>query len=249
LSLMNRIKEELFTEEMTITGNTSGEVINKKEVFNDDVIRTLENPIYKEGSLAILKGNLAPDGAVIKVSASSSKFFKHSGPAVVFDDYNSLERFVVNEEADITDNHIIVLRNAGPKGGPGMPEWGMLPVTKRLLKKGVKDILRISDARMSGTSYGTCILHVAPESYVGGPLALVRTGDIITLDIDSRLLNVEISKEEMEKRKQDWEKPQPRYERGYGWMFLEHILQANEGCDFDFLETSFGSPVKEPEIH
>jgi dihydroxy-acid dehydratase len=167
----------------------------------------------------------------------------------VFDDYPSMKAAVDNENLDVTPDHILVLRNAGPLGGPGMPEWGMLPMPKKLLKQGVKDMLRLSDARMSGTSYGACILHVAPEAYIGGPLALLKTGDIISVDVPARSIRMEVSDEELARRRAAWTPPPPRFERGYGWMFAKHIRQANEGCDFDFLETKFGAPVPEPVIY
>ena len=249
LALMNRMKEHLHLDCLTINGRTLGENIEGAEVYNDDVIRTLDNPIYGEGSLAVLTGNLAPDGCVIKPAAMDQKFLKHSGPALVFDDYPSLKKAVDDESWDITADHVLVLRNAGPQGGPGMPEWGMLPMPKKLLKEGHRDMLRLSDARMSGTSYGACVLHVSPESFVGGPLALIKTGDIISIDVETRNISVEISDEEMAARKAAWQAPEKRYERGYGYMFSKHIQQANEGCDFDFLRTDFGAPVKEPSIY
>ncbi len=249
LALMNRMKEHLHLDCLTINGRTLGENIEGAEVYNDDVIRTLDNPIYGEGSLAVLTGNLAPDGCVIKPAAMDQKFLKHSGPALVFDDYPSLKKAVDDESWDITAEHVLVLRNAGPQGGPGMPEWGMLPMPKKLLKEGHRDMLRLSDARMSGTSYGACVLHVSPESFVGGPLALIKTGDIISIDVEARTISVEISDEEMAARKAAWQVPAPIYERGYGYMFSKHIQQANEGCDFDFLRTDFGAPVKEPSIY
>lgn len=249
LALMNRMKEHLHLDCLTINGRTLGENIEGAEVYNDDVIRTLDNPIYGEGSLAVLTGNLAPDGCVIKPAAMDQKFLKHAGPALVFDDYPSLKKAVDDESWDITADHVLVLRNAGPRGGPGMPEWGMLPMPKKLLKEGHRDMLRLSDARMSGTSYGACVLHVSPESFVGGPLALIKTGDIISIDVEARTISVEISDEEMAARKAAWQVPAPIYERGYGYMFSKHIQQANEGCDFDFLRTDFGAPVKEPSIY
>lgn len=249
LALMNRMKEHLHLDCLTINGRTLGENIEGAEVYNDDVIRTLDNPIYGEGSLAVLTGNLAPDGCVIKPAAMDQKFLKHAGPALVFDDYPSLKKAVDDESWDITAEHVLVLRNAGPQGGPGMPEWGMLPMPKKLLKEGHRDMLRLSDARMSGTSYGACVLHVSPESFVGGPLALIKTGDIISIDVEARTISVEISDEEMAARKAAWQVPAPIYERGYGYMFSKHIQQANEGCDFDFLRTDFGAPVKEPSIY
>ena len=176
-ALMSRISEHLHLDCVTVTGKTLGENIEGAEVYNDDVIRTVENPIYKEGALAVLKGNLAPDGCVIKPSACEPRFLKHSGPALVFDDYPSMKKAVDDPDLDVTADHVLILRNAGPQGGPGMPEWGMLPIPTKLVKQGVRDMVRLSDARMSGTSYGACILHVSPESFIGGPLALVKNGD------------------------------------------------------------------------
>jgi dihydroxy-acid dehydratase len=247
--LMSRIKEHLHLDVMTVTGKTLGENIADAEVYNDDVIRTVDKAIYAEGALAVLKGNLAPDGCVIKPSACEPRFLKHTGPALVFDDYPSMKKATDDENLDVTADHVLILRNAGPQGGPGMPEWGMLPIPKKLVKQGVRDMVRLSDARMSGTSYGACILHVAPEAYIGGPLALVENGDMITLDVDARTINLDISDEEMTRRRAAWKAPERNYERGYGWMFTRHIQQANEGCDFDFLKTDFGGPVKEPVIY
>jgi dihydroxyacid dehydratase/phosphogluconate dehydratase len=234
---------------MTVTGRSLGENIKGAEVYNDDVIRTIENPIYAEGALAVLRGNLAPDGCVIKPSACAPKYLKHTGPALVFDDYPSMKKAVDDLDLDVTADHIMILRNAGPQGGPGMPEWGMLPIPTKLVKQGVKDMLRLSDSRMSGTSYGACILHVAPEAYIGGPLALVKTGDLISVDVPGRTIHLEVSDEELARRKALWVAPPKRYERGYGWMFSKHIMQADQGCDFDYLETSFGAPVPEPDIY
>jgi len=247
-ALMKRIDVHLKLDAITVSGKTIGENIEGAQVYNDDVIRTLDNPVYTEGALAALKGNLAPDGCVIKPSAMSAKFLKHSGPAVVFDDYPTLKKMLDDEHADITEDHVIVLRNAGPKGGPGMPEWGMVPIPVKLLKQGVRDMLRVSDARMSGTSYGACALHVAPEAYIGGNLALVRTGDIISIDVPNRRLDMQVSDEELARRRAEWTPPPPRFGRGYGWMFTEHILQADQGCDMDFLQTQFGESAGEPDI-
>ncbi len=248
-ALMQNIREHLHLDCLTVTGRTLGENIEGARVFNQDVIRTLSEPIYGEGSLAVLTGNLAPDGCVIKPAAMDQRFLKHAGPAVVFDDYASLKKAVDDENWDIAADHVLVLRNAGPQGGPGMPEWGMLPMPKKLLKAGHRDMLRLSDARMSGTSYGACVLHVSPESFIGGPLALLRTGDIISIDVDARTIRMEVSDEELAKRRAAWTAPEPRFERGYGWVFTKHIQQANEGCDFDFLRTEFGAPVSEPVIY
>ena len=248
--LMSRLRDGglLHLDAMTVTGQTTGQNLEGAEVYNDDVIRTLDKAIYQEGALAVLKGNLAPDGCVIKPSACSPKFLTHTGPAMVFDDYPSLKKAIDDPDLDVTENHIIILRNAGPQGGPGMPEWGMVPIPTKLVKQGVRDMMRISDARMSGTSYGACVLHVSPESYIGGPLALVNNGDLITVNVPERSIHLEVSDAELAARKAAWVAPPKRYERGYGHMFSQHITQADKGCDFDYLETSFGAPVPEPVI-
>jgi dihydroxy-acid dehydratase len=249
LGLMSRLEPHLDLTQINASGKTWGQSLQDATVYNDDVIRPLDKAIYQEGALALLKGNLAPDGCVIKPSACEPRFLQHTGPALVFDTYEELKANINRDDLDVTADHILVLRNAGPQGGPGMPEWGMLPIPTKLVKQGVRDMVRISDARMSGTSYGACILHVAPESYVGGPLALVRTGDTITVDVPARTLTLNITDAEMAKRRAALEPPPPRYERGYGWMFSRHIKQANEGCDFDFLETGFGKSAPEPAIN
>jgi len=247
-ALMQRIAPHLRLDQLTVTGKSVGDNIAGARVYNDDVIRPLDKPVYAEGSLAVLHGNLATDGCVIKPSAMSAKFLVHEGPAVVFDDYPSLKAMLDDEQADISADHVIVLRNAGPKGGPGMPEWGMIPIPQKLLKQGVRDMLRISDARMSGTSYGACVLHVAPEAYIGGNLALVKSGDRIAIDVPNRSLELKVDDAELARRRAAWQAPPPRFGRGYGWMFTEHILQANEGCDMDFLQTQFGASAGEPDI-
>ena len=246
--LMSRMPGLLHLGAQTVTGRSLGENIVGAAVFNDDVIRPLSNPIYAEGALAVLRGNLAPDGAVIKPSACAPHLQQHTGPALVFDDYPSMKAAVEDPDLDVTPGHILVLRNAGPQGGPGMPEWGMLPIPAKLVKQGVRDMLRLSDARMSGTSYGACILHAAPEAYIGGPLALVQTGDLITVDVAARSIHLEVSDEELATRRAAWQPPPKRFERGYGWMFSKHIMQADKGADFDFLETEFGAPIGEPDI-
>lgn len=248
-ALMARLGDRLHRDCLTVTGRTLGEGIEGAEVWNDDVIRTVDNPIYNEGSLAVLKGNLAPDGAVIKPVACDPKFLVHEGPAMVFDSYPELKEKLDDEDWDITPDAVLVLRNAGPKGGPGMPEWGMIPMPRALLKQGCRDMVRLSDARMSGTSFGACVLHVAPESYVGGPLALLRTGDIVRLDVPGRRLDMLVDDDEIARRRAAWIPPPPRFHRGWGWMFTNHIQQADKGCDFDYLETSFGAPVDEPVIY
>ncbi len=239
----------LHLDAMTVTGETVGATLEGAEVYNADVIRPLSNAIYNEGALAVLRGNLAPDGCVIKPSAVAPHLLKHTGPALVFDDYPAMKKAVDDPDLDVTADHVMVLRNAGPQGGPGMPEWGMLPIPTKLVKQGVRDMLRVSDARMSGTSYGACVLHVSPESYIGGPLALVQTGDMITVDVDARSIHMAVSDEELARRRGAWQPPPRRYQRGYGYMFSQHILQANDGCDFDYLETEFGAPVDEPAIY
>lgn len=246
-ALMKVLGNRLDGSAMTVSGKTMGEAIADASVYNDDVIRSLDKAIYAEGATAVLKGNLAPRGAVMKPSAAEPRLRQHRGPALVFRDYNHMAAEVEREDLEVTPDHVLVLQNAGPKGGPGMPEWGMLPIPRKLVKAGIRDMLRISDARMSGTSYGACILHVAPESFVGGPLALVKTGDHIEVDVSERRLHLHVSDEELARRREEWKPLPPRYERGYGAMFQQHIGQADEGCDFDFLES--GSPVPEPEIH
>ena len=249
LSLMFSLAEKLNLEEITVSGLSLKEIISQKETINNDVIRSLDNPIYKEGSLAVLKGNLAPDGCVIKPAACDKKFMKHKGPAIVFDSYQEMKDIIDSDDLDVSENHVLVLRNVGPVGGPGMPEWGMMPIPKKLLKKGVRDMVRISDARMSGTSYGACILHVAPESFIGGPLSLLKTGDIIELDVNLRKINMLVDDKTLSARKKMIQPKQPKAGRGWLWMFSQHVKQANEGCDFDFLETDFGKSAEEPDIY
>ncbi|CDM61038.1 dihydroxy-acid dehydratase (plasmid) [Rhizobium favelukesii] len=247
-ALMAEMKQRLHLDAMTVSGFPLGETLQGAVVYNADVIRPLSDPIYHEGSLAVLKGNLAPDGCVIKPSACEERLRVHEGPALVFDSYPEMKAAIDDDDLDVSADHVLVLRNAGPKGGPGMPEWGMLPIPKKILKQGYRDMLRISDARMSGTSYGACILHVAPESHIGGPLALVRTGDIIRVDVPNRSIDMLVDEETLAKRRAEWTVPADKYERGYGWMFSKHIKQANDGCDFDFLEKDFGAAAGEPDI-
>ncbi|WP_296075095.1 L-arabinonate dehydratase [uncultured Agrobacterium sp.] len=247
-ALMKQLESRLDCSVLTVTGRSMGENLEGAKVYNDDVIRSLDNPVYAEGSLAVLRGNLCPDGAVIKPAASDPKLHVHEGPALVFDSYPDMKAAIDDENLDVTSDHVLVLRNAGPLGGPGFPEWGMLPIPKALIKKGHRDMVRISDARMSGTSYGACVLHVAPESFVGGPLALLKTGDIVRLDLPARRLDMLVSEEEIASRRAAWQPPAPRYERGYGYLFAKHVTQADKGCDFDFLQTDFGRSAGEPDI-
>ena len=249
IGLMSRLRSLLDLSQINASGKTWAECLQGAAIYNDDVIRPLDKAIYREGALAVLKGNLAPDGCVIKPSACEPRLLRHTGPAIVFDDYNALKTSISRDDLDVTPDHVLVLRNAGPQGGPGMPEWGMIPIPTKLVKRGVRDMIRISDARMSGTSYGACILHVAPESYVGGPLALIRTGDMVSVDVPARRIHLEVSDAELAGRRVTLKPPAPRYERGYGWMFSRHIKQADEGCDFDFLETAFGRAAAEPDIN
>ena len=246
-ALLGELTDLLELEAPTVNGRSLGENLLGAKIWNAEVIRTRSNPLKENGGLVIVRGNLAPDGAVLKVSAASEHLLKHTGPAVVFEDINDMKARIDRDDLEVDKNSVLILRNSGPLGGPGMPEWGMLPIPKKLLLKGVNDMVRISDARMSGTSYGTCVLHVSPESYIGGPLAFVRTGDLIELDIDRRELNLKVAEAELLLRKAEWQSPQPKYERGYGVIFSRHVKQANEGCDFDFLEGIAGTP--EPEIH
>ncbi|AXK83433.1 dihydroxy-acid dehydratase [Pseudolabrys taiwanensis] len=246
-ALMNELKETLDLTCLTVTGKTIGENIAGAQVYKPDVIHPLSDPVSREGATAVLTGNLAPRGCVMKPSAAEKRLLKHRGKVIAFEDYNEMAREVERDDLDVTADHILVLKNSGPKGGPGMPEWGMLPIPKKLVKQGVRDMVRISDARMSGTSYGACILHVAPESYVGGPLAFVQTGDEIEVDVEARRIHLHVSDEELARRRAAWQQPAPRYPRGYGAIYSMHIGQADEGCDFDFLEGT--APIAEPEIH
>ncbi len=248
LGMMTRLRDFLDLSQISVSGRTWTDTLEGAEVYNDDVIRPLDRAIYQEGALAVLRGNLAPNGCVMKPSAAAPHLLRHSGPALVFDDYPALKANIDRDDLDVTADSVLVLRNAGPLGGPGMPEWGMLPIPKKLVQAGVRDMVRISDARMSGTSYGACILHVSPESYVGGPLALVRTGDVISVDVAARTLSLDVPEAELAARRAALAPPVPRYERGYGWMFSRHIAQADQGCDFDFLQSDFGAPVAEPAI-
>jgi dihydroxy-acid dehydratase len=246
-ALLNRVRDLLHLDCLTVNGNSLGENIAGADVLNTEVIRALENPVAPRGGTAILFGNLAPAGAVIKPPAAEKRLLQHTGRAIVFKDYNDLAARIDGDDLPVDENSVIVLQNAGPLGGPGMPEWGMLPIPKKLLQKGIRDMVRISDARMSGTSYGACVLHVAPESYAGGPLAFVCDGDLIELDVEARKLNLRISDEELAKRQAEWIKPPRRYQRGFGALFSEHVTQADQGCDFDFLHAGVDPP--EPEIH
>jgi dihydroxy-acid dehydratase len=246
-ALLNQLGDLLDTSAVTANGRTLGENIVRAKVFNDDVIRSRDNPVVASDTLAVLFGNLAPNGAVIKPPAAEPRLHRHAGPAVVFANYDDMAARIDDPDLPVDQDSVLVLQSAGPQGAPGMPEWGQLPIPKKLLERGVRDMVRISDARMSGTSYGACVLHVAPESFVGGPLALVRDGDIIELDVAARRLHLQVSDEELDKRRADWQQPPAKFGRGYGALYLQHITQADQGCDFDFLEA--GAPTPEPEIH
>ncbi len=246
-ALLANLRDQLELDCMTVNGRTLGENIAGAKTYNPDVIRTRGAALSASGGLAVLRGNLAPDGAVIKPMAAESRLLKHTGRAVVFRNYEDMAARIDDESLDIDAGSVIVLQNGGPLGGPGMPEWGQLPIPKKLLKQGVRDMVRISDARMSGTSYGTCVLHVAPEAYVGGPLALVRDGDLIELDVDRRRLELKVSDADLARRRAEWQAPPPRYGRGYGALYARHITQADQGCDFDFLHA--GPETVDPEIH
>lgn len=245
-ALLVQLGELLQLDAQTATQQTLGEQIAGAKVFHPDVIRSLDNPVYEIGGTAVLYGNLAPNGAIIKPTAAEKRLWQHTGRAVVFKDYNDMSARLDDENLDVDENSVLVLQNAGPRGA-GMPEWGMLPIPKKLLKQGVRDMVRLSDARMSGTSYGTCVLHIAPESFIGGPLALVRDGDLIELNVPERKLNLLISEAEFAERRAAWVPPPKRYQRGYGALFDEHVTQADQGCDFDFLHAGEATP--EPEIH
>lgn len=246
-ALLWRLRDLLALDCPTVNGRTLGENLADAEVFDDEVIRPLDRPLIARDGLAVLHGSLAPDGAVIKPAAAEPRLLQHTGRALVFDDYADMAARIDDPTLDVDADSVLVLRNAGPQGAPGMPEWGQLPIPKKLLAQGVTDMVRISDARMSGTSYGACVLHVAPESWIGGPLALVRTGDLIALDVPARRLDLLVDDAELARRRAAWQAPPPRFARGYGRLFTQHVTQADQGCDFDFLEGT--APTDEPEIH
>jgi len=246
-ALMAQMENLLDLSCITVTGRSVGENIAGAKVHLPDVIHSLAAPLYPEGATAVLTGNLAPRGCVMKPAAAERRFLRHRGKAIAFENYDHMAREVDRDDLEVTPDHVLVLKNGGPKGGPGMPEWGQLPIPKKLLKAGVRDMLRISDARMSGTSYGACILHVAPESFIGGPLALVQTGDEIEVDVEARRIHLHVGEEELSRRRAAWKQPPPKYPRGYGAMYSQHIGQADEGCDFDFLRGT--ERIAEPEIH
>jgi dihydroxy-acid dehydratase len=246
-ALLNRIRPHLALDALTVTGRTLGENIAGRESLDDEVIRPLDRPVSTSGALAVLKGNLAPDGAVMKASAASPRFLRHRGRALVFDTPAEMQARCADPDLDCDESTVLVLRNAGPVGAPGMPEWGGLPIPKKLLARGVRDMVRISDARMSGTHYGSCILHVSPEAAVGGPLALVRTGDEIALDVEQRSLELLVDADELARRRAAWAAPDRRPQRGYTRLFVDHVTQAHEGCDFDFLQGDI--EAAEPSIY
>jgi dihydroxy-acid dehydratase len=245
-ALLGEIRDLLALDCMTVTGKTLGENIASARIYNEDVICPRAKPLSSTGGLAVLRGNLAPDGAVIKPTAAEPHLLKHKGPAVVFRDYDDMNARIDDESLAIDERSILVLQNAGPLAA-GMPEWGQLPIPKKLLKRGVRDMLRISDARMSGTSYGACVLHVAPESYAGGPLGFVRDGDLIEIDVEARRLQLHVDDAELARRRAGWKMPAPRFARGFGALYTRHVTQADKGCDFDFLEGA--APTPEPDIH
>jgi len=245
-ALMEVIRSKLSTSEMTVTSRTVGENIAAAKVLDPVVIRPLEQPVTSAEALAVLKGNLAPNGAVIKPSAASPTLMQHTGRALVFDSQPEMLAAIADESLDCDENTVLVLRNAGPIGAPGMPEWGNLPIPKKLLRMGVRDMLRLSDARMSGTHYGTCVLHISPESAVGGPLSLVESGDLIELDVIRRKLHLHVEETELQRRRANWRSKAFDYQRGFVHLYQKHVTQAHEGCDFDFMQGTQTTP--EPVI-
>lgn len=245
--LMSRLHSHLDLACPTVGGMTLGESLTGAEVTNDDIIRPLDNPLSAEGGIAVLKGTLAPGGAVVKHSAASPELMRHRGRAVVFDSRDDLARRADDENLDVDETSVLVMKNGGPVGAPGLPEWGALPIPKKLLAKGIRDMVRISDARMSGTSFGTCILHVSPESARGGPLALVQDGDLIELDVPGRRIDLLVEADELARRRAAWNPPEPFFQRGYGRLYAQHVTSADRGCDFDFLHS--GAPTPEPKIY
>lgn len=246
-AVLNRIGHLLHLDCVTVTGKTLGQSIDGAEVFNEQVILPTDRPLSSTGATFVLWGNVAPDGCVIKPTAADKRLLKHTGPAVVFSDYADLNARIHQDELPVTPDSVLVLQSGGPLGAPGMPEWGMLPIPRKLLRQGVRDMVRISDARMSGTSYGTCVLHVSPENAVGGPIAFVRDGDLIELDVEARRIHLRVSDDELARRRSNWKPPEPHFGRGYGQLFCQQITQAHEGCDFKFLRAGRATP--EPDIH
>lgn len=234
-AVLKTILPLLHGDALTVTGHSLAKNLEDATVLNADVIRTLDDPLEAHGGLAVIRGNLAPDGAVIKHAAASPDLLQHRGKAVVFEGVDDLASRIDDEDLEVDASSVLVLRNCGPIGGPGMPEVGNLPLPKKLLRQGVRDMVRISDARMSGTAYGTVVLHVSPEAAVGGTLALVRDGDQIILDVAERRLDLDVPEEELVRRRAAFRKPSPAYGRGYGRLYLDNVGQANEGCDFGFL--------------
>jgi dihydroxy-acid dehydratase len=246
-ALLAALGELVDGKQATVNGRTLGENIAGARTWNEDVIRPRANPLVASDGLAVLRGNLAPAGAVIKPPAMEARLLKHEGRAVVFSSYDDMAARIDDPALEVDADSVIVLQNAGPQGAPGMPEWGQLPIPQKLLRQGVRDMVRISDARMSGTSYGACVLHVTPEAFVGGPLALVRDGDRIALDVPARRLELLVDAAELARRRAGWTPPKPHFTRGFGALYLKHVTQADQGCDFDFLEGGAATP--EPEIH
>jgi dihydroxy-acid dehydratase len=244
---MQRIAARLSLDELTVTGRPLRVQVEAAQVVDDNVIRPLDRPISPQPALAVLSGNLAPSGAVMKPSAATPALMKHRGRALVFDSPQQMNQRLADEALDVDESTVLVLRNAGPVGAPGMPEWGGLPIPKKLLARGVRDMLRISDARMSGTHYGSCVLHVSPESAVGGPLALVRDGDEIEVDVERRLLHLHVADDELARRRVAWQPPKQPFERGWTQIYQRHVMQAHEGADLDFLTGT--APTPEPAIY
>ena len=234
-AMMAEITDLLHLDQITASGKTVRENLERAEVVNREVIAARATPLRADGGLVVLRGNICPNGAILKQAAATERLLQHEGRAIVFEDFAELHRMVDDPDLDIDENSVMVLKNAGPKGAPGMPEWGHLPIPKKLLQRGVMDLVRLSDARMSGTAYGTAILHISPESAIGGPLAAVRTGDLIELDVKNRKLTLKVEDREIARRLAEWKPRPPKYTRGYGHIFLNHVMQAEDGCDFDFL--------------
>jgi L-arabonate dehydrase len=234
-AVMREIADLLHGDVLTVTGKTMRENLENAQCHRREVIRTVAEPLHKEGGTVILYGNLAPDGAVLKQTAASPRLLQHRGRAYVFENYQQMRAEIDREDLPVDENTVLVMKNCGPKGAPGFPEWGHIPMPRVLLNRGIDDTVRISDARMSGTSFGTVLLHVAPESAVGGPLGAVKTGDEIELDVAARRIELRVQADEITRRLSQFQPPAPQYDRGYGRLFLEHVTQANLGCDFDFL--------------
>lgn len=249
ITILRQVKHLLNLDCVSVDGRTLGEIIDAApEPWYQDVVRPFDDPVLAQGAIRVLRGNLAPGGAILKVSAASPALLRHEGRAVVFESIDDMAARIDAPDFDVTATDVLVLKGGGPVGAPGMPEAGYIPIPKKLAAQGVKDMVRLSDARMSGTAFGTVVLHITTESAVGGPFALIQTGDIIRLDADKGILEVLVSDEELARRAANWKAPEPIAARGYAKLYVEHVTQADQGCDFDFMKTVQKQAARPPLV-